>query len=125
MSPKHILLIDDEKHISIVVEACLVTLGGWVVSMAESGQEGLLKAKQEQPDAILLDVMMPDMSGLSMLKALRKDPLTQIIPVLLLTANAQISDRHKYVDLDIAGVITKPFEPLQLADQISELLGWQ
>lgn len=125
MSPKHILLIDDEKHISTVVKACLVTLGGWAVSMAESGQEGFLKAKQEQPDAILLDVMMPDMSGLSMLKALRKDPLTQAIPVLLLTANAQISDRHEYADLDIAGVITKPFEPLKLADQIAEMLGWQ
>jgi CheY-like chemotaxis protein len=125
MAPKRILLIDDEKHISTVVKACLVTLGGWVVEMAESGQEGLLRAKQTQPDAILLDVMMPDMSGLSLLKELRKEPLTQTIPVVLLTAMAQISDRHEYVDLDIAGVITKPFDPLKLVDQIAEVLGWQ
>jgi CheY-like chemotaxis protein len=125
MSPKRILLIDDEKHISTVVEACLVTLGGWTVSMAESGQEGLLKARQEKPDAILLDVMMPDMSGLMLLQELRKDPLTRTIPVLLLTAKAQNSDRNRYSHLDISGVITKPFDPLKLADQIAEALGWQ
>jgi CheY-like chemotaxis protein len=124
MPPKHILLIDDEKHISTVVKACLVTLGGWAVSMAESGQEGLLKAKQEQPDAILLDVMMPDMSGLTLLEKLRKEPLTKTIPVLLLTAKAQTSDRNGYTHLDIVGVITKPFEPLKLAEQIAEVLGW-
>jgi CheY-like chemotaxis protein len=124
MIPKRILLIDDERHISTVVKACLVTLGGWAVMMAESGQEGLLKAKQEQPDAILLDVMMPDMNGLTLLRELRKEPITQNIPVLLLTAKAQISDRHAYSDLDIAGVITKPFEPLKLVEQIAEVLGW-
>jgi CheY-like chemotaxis protein len=125
MSQKRILLIDDEQHISTVVKACLVTLGGWVVLMAESGAEGLLKAKQEQPDAILLDVMMPDMSGLTLLKELRKEPITQTIPVLLLTAKAQTSDRNDYADLDIAGVITKPFEPLKLADQIALALDWK
>jgi CheY-like chemotaxis protein len=125
MSPtKRILLIDDEQHISTVVKACLVTLAGWAVSMAESGKEGLLKAKQEQPDAILLDVMMPDMSGVALLQELRKEPLTQAIPVVLLTAMVQTGDCNGYSDLDIAGVITKPFEPLKLADQIAEVLGW-
>jgi CheY-like chemotaxis protein len=125
MSQKHILLIDDEKHISTVVKACLVTLGGWIVSMADSGKEGLLKARQEQPDAILLDVMMPDMNGITLLKELRKEPKTKGIPVLLLTAKAQMSDRDEYTHLDIAGVITKPFEPLKLAEQIAEVLGWR
>jgi CheY-like chemotaxis protein len=125
MSKKHILLIDDEKHISTVVKACLVTLGGWSVITASSGQEGLLNARQEQPDAILLDVMMPDMNGIALLQELRKEPKTQSIPVILLTAKAQTSDRHEYTHLDIAGVITKPFEPLKLADQIAEVLGWR
>jgi CheY-like chemotaxis protein len=124
MSQKHILLIDDEKHISTVVKACLVTLGGWSVLTANSGQEGLLKAQQEQLDAILLDIMMPDMNGITLLKELRKQPKTQGIPVLLLTAKAQLSDRYEYNHLDIAGVITKPFEPLKLAEQIAEVLGW-
>jgi CheY-like chemotaxis protein len=125
MSKKHILLIDDEKHISTVVKACLVTLGGWSVITASSGKEGLLNARQEQPDAILLDVMMPDMNGIALLQELRKEPKTQSIPVILLTAKAQTSDRHEYTHLDIAGVITKPFEPLNLADQIAEVLGWR
>jgi CheY-like chemotaxis protein len=124
MSKKHILLIDDERHISTVVKACLVTLGGWIVLTADSGEEGLLKAKQEQPDAILLDVMMPDMNGITLLKELRKEPKTQSIPVLLLTAKAQTSDHNEYTRLDVAGVITKPFEPLKLAEQIAEVLGW-
>lgn len=124
MSQKHILLIDDEKHISTVVKTCLVTLGGWIVLTADSGREGLLKARQEQPDAILLDVMMPDMNGITLLKELRNEPKTQNIPVLLLTAKAQMSDRDEYNHLDIAGVITKPFEPLKLAAQIAEVLGW-
>jgi CheY-like chemotaxis protein len=125
MSQKHILLIDDEKHISTVVKTCLVTLGGWVVLTADSGKEGLLKARQEQPDAILLDIMMPDMNGITLLQELRKEPKTQNIPVLLLTAKAQMSDRDEYTHLDIAGVITKPFEPLKLAEQIAEVLGWR
>jgi CheY-like chemotaxis protein len=124
MSPKRILLIDDEQHISAVVEVCLATLGGWTVLMAESGQEGLARAKQERPDAILLDVMMPDMNGVTLLQELRKEPLTLRIPVVLLTAKAQIGERHLYTELDIAGIISKPFEPLKLVDQIRDLLGW-
>jgi CheY-like chemotaxis protein len=125
MSKKHILLIDDERHISTVVKACLVTLGGWCVVTASSGKEGLLKARLLLPDAILLDVMMPDMNGIALLQELRKEPKTQSIPVILLTAKAQTSDRHEYTHLDVVGVITKPFEPLKLADQIAEVLGWR
>ena len=124
MAPKRILLIDDEPHISTVVNVCLATLGGWAVSMAESGQEGLLKAKQERPDAILLDVMMPDVNGVDLLRELRKEALTQVIPVILLTAKAQLGDHDFYSDLDVAGVISKPFDPLKLAEQVRTLLGW-
>jgi DNA-binding response OmpR family regulator len=125
MSLRRILLIDDEQCISAVVQACLVTLGGWTVIMAASGHEGLLKAKSERPDAILLDVMMPDMNGVTLLRELRKEPATKSIPVVMLTAKTQLSDRHLYSNLDIAGIITKPFEPLKLVDQINEALGWR
>jgi CheY-like chemotaxis protein len=124
MSIRRILLIDDEQYISAVVQACLVTLGGWTVLMAKSGAEGLLKAQRERPDAILLDVMMPDMNGVTLLRELRKEPATKSIPVVMLTAKTQLSDRHLYKNLDIAGVISKPFEPLKLVDQINEALGW-
>ncbi|MBD1854267.1 hypothetical protein [Leptolyngbya sp. FACHB-1624] len=60
MSSKHILLIDDEKYLSLVIQTCLVKLGGWSVSIAESRQDGLLKAETELPDAIVLDIMMAD-----------------------------------------------------------------
>ena len=125
MSQKHILLIDDEEYIRTVVKTCLVNLGGWAVSMAESGQKGLLIAKQEHPDAILLDYMMPGMDGIMLLRELRKDAAIQSIPVVMLTARAQPSDQLEYAELDVLGVIGKPFEPLNLSTQVANMLGWQ
>ncbi|WP_299485819.1 response regulator [Acaryochloris sp. IP29b_bin.137] len=125
MSEKHILLIDDEAYIRTIVKTCLVTYGGYKVSMAESGPEGLLKAKQEHPDAILLDYMMPGMDGIMLLRELRKDALTQSMPVVMITARAQPSDQLKYAELDVLGVISKPFEPLMLTTQVAQMLGWE
>ena len=124
MSEKHILLIDDEAYIRTVVQTCLVTFGRFKVSMAESGPEGLLKAKQEHPDAILLDYMMPGMDGIMLLRELRKDALTQSVPVVMLTAKAEPTDQLKYAELDVLGVISKPFEPLMLTTQVAKMLGW-
>lgn len=125
MSQKHILLVDDEEYIRTVVKTCLVNLGGWAVSMAESGPEGLLIAKQEHPDAILLDYMMPGMNGIMLLRELRKEATTQSIPVVMLTARAQPNDQLEYAELDVVGVISKPFEPLVLTAQVAQMLGWQ
>ncbi len=125
MSQKHILLIDDEEYIRTVVKTCLVNLGGWAVSMAESGQEGLLIAKKEHPDAILLDYMMPGMNGIMLLRELRKETTTRSIPVVMLTARVQPSDQVEYTELDVLGVISKPFEPLNLTTQVATMLGWQ
>lgn len=124
MSAKRILLIDDEKRLSRVIQACLRKLGGWTVLTALSGSEGLVKAETEQPDAILLDVMMPDIDGLTLFQKLQENPATQAIPVILLTAKVQIVDYEKFSQLGIVGVIAKPFEPLKLADQIADALGW-
>lgn len=125
MSEKHILLIDDEAYIRTVVQTCLVTFGRFKVSMAGSGQEGLLKAKQEHPDAILLDYMMPGMDGIMLLRELRKDALTLSMPVVMLTAKAEPTDQLKYAELDVLGVISKPFEPLMLSTQLAQILGWE
>jgi CheY-like chemotaxis protein len=124
MPVKCILLIDDEKDLSDVIQTCLRKLGGWNVLTAQSGREGLGKAGKEQPDAILLDVMMPDMDGLTVLHNLQGDPATQNIPVILLTAKVQPADQNKYALLGVAGVITKPFDPLKISHQIAEKLGW-
>jgi CheY-like chemotaxis protein len=124
MLPKRILVIDNEEYIREVTKICLETTTNWLVLTAGSGQEGLRTAEAEQPDAILLDVMMPDMDGLTTFRHLQANSTTQHIPVLLLTAKVQTSDRHRYTDLGIKDTIAKPFDPLQLANQIAIALDW-
>lgn len=119
-----ILVIDDEERIQEVVQTCLEILGGWEVLTAGSGNEGLLKAQTQQPDAILLDVSMPGMDGLAIFQRLQENPTTQSIPVILLTAKVQPADRERFAQLGVAGVITKPFDPVQLASQVAQALGW-
>ncbi|MFB2939038.1 response regulator [Aerosakkonemataceae cyanobacterium BLCC-F154] len=125
MTSKYILLIDDEKRLSSVIQMCLQKLGGWKVLTAESGREGLSKAETEKPDAILLDLMMPDMDGMAVLRELQANPNTAEIPVILLTAKVQSANQNQYAQLKIAGVIGKPFDPLKLASQVAQTLGWQ
>ena len=92
--------------------------------LANSGAQGLLRAAESQPDAILLDVMMPGMDGPTTFRELRKNPKTASIPVLLLTAKVQSSDQRRFADLGVAAVLFKPFDPLTLASQIAGVLGW-
>ena len=89
---KRLLLIDDEPTLRRITQLTLEKLAQWEVLTASSGQEGLRKAKTEQPDAILLDLMIPGMDGLETLVELRRDPSTQGIPVILLTAKVQAMD---------------------------------
>jgi CheY-like chemotaxis protein len=124
MTAKRILVIDDEYHLCVVVQACLENLGGWTVAIATSGAEGLEQAEAEPPDAILMDVMMPDMDGPTLFQSLQSNPATKTIPVIFLTAKVQSGDRSNLQQLGVAGVIAKPFDPLKLADQVTELLGW-
>jgi CheY-like chemotaxis protein len=121
--PKHILLIDDEADIREVAALCLEVVGGWRVSSTSDGVGGIAVARAERPDAILLDVMMPGLDGPATLTRLRGDPLTRDIPVILLTAKAQGADRRRLATLDVAGVLTKPFDPMTLTDQIAAILG--
>jgi CheY-like chemotaxis protein len=121
---KRILIVDNEQYIQEVTQICLRTTAGWSVMTASSGREGILKAETEQPDAILLDVMMPDMDGLETFQKLQTNPATCQIPVILLTAKVQSSDRRHYSELGVQGAIAKPFEPLKLASEIAEILAW-
>jgi CheY-like chemotaxis protein len=125
MTTKRILVIDNEQYIQEVAQICLETTVGWDVLMAGSGREGLLKAQTEQPDAILLDVMMPDMDGVTTFEKLQANPATQHIPVILLTAKVQASDRRRYAQLGMKAAIAKPFNPLELASQVAQALGWR
>jgi CheY-like chemotaxis protein len=122
--PHRILIIDDEDDIREVAALSLETVAGWEVAMASSGAQGLARAAEYRPDAILLDVMMPGMDGPTTFRELRKNPATSSIPVLLLTAKVQGSDQRRFADLGVNAVLFKPFDPLTLSSQIANALGW-
>ncbi|MEP0884923.1 response regulator [Trichocoleus sp. ST-U3] len=124
MTTKRILIVDDEVHVREVVQTCLETLGGWNVLSAASGREGLVRAEVEQPNAILLDVMMPGMDGFAFLRQLRANSATQDIPVVLLTAMAYRFNQQQLTELGVQTAIAKPFNPLLLIDEIALALGW-
>ncbi|MHB1552802.1 MAG: response regulator [Acidimicrobiales bacterium] len=121
---RRVLLVDDEELIREVAEVALAKVGGWEVLTASSGEEGLGKAVAERPDAILLDVMMPGLDGPGTLARLQADPATASIPVVFLTAKVRQSEQQRWIDLGAAGVLVKPFDPMSLADQVAEVLGW-
>lgn len=123
MSSMHILVIDDEDDIREVASMSLTAIGGWRVSTANGGREGIAMARADRPDAIVLDVMMPDIDGPATFRLLQADPQTREIPVILLTAKAQSADRRSFERLGVAGTLTKPFDPLTLSDQIVTILA--
>ncbi len=124
LNSKRILVIDDAEDIREVAQVSLEVVGGWEVLTASSGREGVAKALAEQPDAILLDVMMPDQDGPTTFQQLQANRATQHIPVILLTAKALASDRRMFADLGVVSVIPKPFEPMFLAAMVAQALGW-
>jgi CheY-like chemotaxis protein len=124
MTTKTILLIDDEPNLAEVISICLSSFKGWNVKVANSGKAGLSLVHTVKPDAILLDVMMPEMDGITVYQALQQHPDTKNIPVIFLTAKVQASDLKKFAQLGVVGTIAKPFEPLMIADQITQLLNW-
>ena len=124
MKKRKILIIDDEEDIRTVTALTLETVAEWDVVIATNGKEGIQRARQEHPDAILLDVMMPEMDGPTTFRNLQAIAETRQIPVLLLTAKVQAVDQQRFADLVVAGVLFKPFDPLTLANQIAGVLGW-
>lgn len=121
---RRILLVDDDELIREVALTALGTVGGFEVVTAASGAEGVDKAAAERPDAILLDVMMPGLDGPATLARLKAAPATASIPVVFLTAKARPSEQRQWADCDVAGVLTKPFDPMLLSGQVAEVLGW-
>ncbi|MEM7725758.1 MAG: response regulator [Cyanobacteria bacterium P01_A01_bin.45] len=124
MNNRCILLIDDEETIQEVVQLGIEIEAGWNVAIASSGLEGITVAQNHQPDAILLDVMMPEMDGISTLSQLKANTKTQSIPVILLTAKTKAADKNKFQHLGVVGVITKPFNSMTLASRIAKILEW-
>jgi len=125
MASRRLLLIDDEDDIREVAALSLEAVAGWTVLLASSGEEGLEIAADEKPDAILLDVMMPEMDGPEIFKLLQESETTRAIPVIFLTAKAQSVEQRLLLELGVAGVIAKPFDPLTLAQEITKILQWE
>jgi CheY-like chemotaxis protein len=119
-----VLIVDDEEHVREVAAISLELTAGWDIRQAESGAEGIQAAIAWRPDAILLDVMMPDLDGPAAFARLQSDARTTGTPVIFLTAKVQTADRHRYAALGVKGVIAKPFDPLTLAATVTQILGW-
>lgn len=124
MTDRKILVVDDEEHLRELVQACLEDLAGWETLTAASGEECLQILQSEQPNAILLDVSMPGMDGFMVYERLQSDSIARSIPVVLLTAKVLPSDRARFTQMGVAGVITKPIQPTTLTEEVAEILGW-
>ena len=118
-----ILVVDDEKDIRTIARLSLENLGGMSVLEAASGPEALEVAAREAPEAILLDVMMPDMDGAATLAALQASDATATIPVVFLTAKAMPGEIERLKALGARDVLTKPFEPVTLAQQVRDAVA--
>ena len=124
MTKKQVLVIDDNPDIQTLLQIILEELAGWNVLTASSGIEGIAKAMQENPDAILLDMMMPNFDGIETFKKLQENGKTQKIPTIFLTARVMVKEQEYLSNLGVKGVIVKPFNPDILAQNICELLDW-
>ncbi len=113
MPPLKILVCDDERHIVRLIQVNLERHGYTVVT-AYDGKEGLEKARIEKPDLMVLDVMMPYMDGFEVLKTLKREPETENLPVIMLTAKAQDKDVFEGYHYGADMYLTKPFNPMEL-----------
>jgi len=118
---KRILLIEDEHDIREVAQLALESFGGYTVEVCGSGAEALDMVADFAPDIILLDVMMPDMDGPATLKALRGIPELAETPVIFMTAKSQAREIQRFEKLSSLEVITKPFDPTTLSDQVATI----
>ena len=116
-----VLIIDDEAPIRLLCRVNLEAEGMEVIE-ASDGQRGVESARRELPDVILLDVMMPRLDGWSVAQVLVRDELTKEMPIIFLTARAEVRDRARGLDIGGIEYVTKPFNPLELAPLIENLL---
>ena len=116
-----VLVIDDEAPIRLLCRVNLEAEGMEVLEAAD-GPTGLEQAREQAPDVILLDVMMPGLDGWRVAEELLEDERTQDIPIIFLTARAEFRDRARGLDIGGVDYVTKPFNPLELASLVEDLL---
>ena len=121
MIKKKILVVDDEPELVKAVQIRL-TRAGYEVLSAYDGQEGLEKAKKETPDLILLDISMPEINGYQALQRLKGESQTKSIPVIMITANSQLEDVARAINLGAEEYIVKPFDYIAMLGKIKKAL---
>ena len=121
MQQKKILIVDDEKHLVSLVSLHM-RMSGYEVLVASDGEKALTIAKEEKPDLIILDLMLPKMDGWEVCKRLRKESRIGDIPVIMLTARSEIGDKLKGFECGADDYITKPFSPRELVARVKRVL---
>lgn len=121
MDLTRILMVEDEPDIQTVARLALETVGGFTVATCDSGEQALTMAPDFGPELILLDVMMPSMDGPTTLKALRRIPELESVPVVFMTAKVQPQEVESFMAMGAEAVIAKPFDPMTLADRVREI----
>jgi DNA-binding response OmpR family regulator len=116
-----VLVVDDDPVIVRLLEVNF-EMEGFEVLSAVDGMDGVEKARAEQPDIVVSDVMMPKLNGLELCVSLKTDDTTKHIPIVLLSAKAQVADIRAGLDAGADDYVTKPFEPLDLIDRVNKLL---
>ena len=119
----HILLVDDEKDILDLLSHAFDKAGGFRVSTAGEGRTALAQVRREMPSLVILDLHLPSLPGLEFLKVLKLDPLTRVIPVVILTAKVDEVDRLLGFELGAADYVTKPFSPREVVLRVKAILN--
>ena len=115
---RRVMCVEDDPDIRMILEFSLATVGGYEVCCCAGGREALAQAPNFRPDLVLLDVMMPDLSGPETLVALRALPFMQGVPVVFMTAKAMPDEVEALLEYGATGVIVKPFDPMTLPQDI-------
>ncbi|MFM8535798.1 MAG: PleD family two-component system response regulator [Acidimicrobiia bacterium] len=118
----NVILAEDDLDIQLVARLALKR-AGFIVKVVNNGQEALDAVKQQPPDVVLLDWMMPELDGPEACRRLKADPETSGIPVILLTAKSQETEIQRGLSLGAAGYVTKPFDALTLGQQVKDIVA--
>ena len=117
-----VLVIDDESVVGVILRLAFEAKGHETV-LADGGRSGIDRARTDHPDAIVLDLMMPEVNGYDVLEVLRDDPFVEDVPIIVLTAVTLSRERERCLSEGAAAVITKPFDPADVVDALDDLLS--
>lgn len=119
-----ILFVEDDPDIRLLASMALVEIGNFTLAEAQNGVEALAylnNPNQPRPELILMDMMMPELDGIGALAQIKADNALNSIPVIFMTARVQPDEIKSYIDAGAMGVITKPFDPMTLVEQVNQL----